>query len=183
MDAHLTTPSTPTRHLSQFGWAGWWGVLGIHVTIGNAIVRLGERGVEAVMSGLSPVQWGILLLWVGFMLYTEGYRGFHLRFSPMVIARAKTLTTDAPLLHRLLAPAYVMGLFHATRRRLALSWGLLGMISVMVMLVRLLDQPWRGIVDAGVVLGLLAGLVSVSVWACSSGELVSAETPESAHGA
>ena len=178
MDAPAAQVSAPSRHFARFGWAGWWGVLGIHVTIGNAIFRLGERGVEAVTSGLSPLQWISLVLWVGFMLYTEGYRGFHLRFSPMVIARAKTLTADAPLLHRVLAPAYVMGLFHATRRRLALSWGLLVMISIMVLLVRLLDQPWRGIVDAGVVLGLLAGLLSVSVWAASTGELVSAETPE-----
>lgn len=180
MHTPSASPVASTRHVSHFGWASWWGVLGIHVTIGNAIWRLGARGVEAVVGGLTPLQWLILAAWVAFMLYTEGYRGFHLRFSPMVIARARTLAGDAPLWHKVLAPAYVMGLFHATRRRLLLSWGLLVMIATMVMLVRLLEQPWRGIVDAGVVLGLLAGLISVSAWALSTGALVSPELPEEA---
>ncbi|MDQ1692227.1 MAG: hypothetical protein QOD87_2335, partial [Pseudonocardiales bacterium] len=32
-----------------------------------------------------------------------------------------------------------------------------------IVLVRLVDQPWRGIIDAGVLAGLAYGLVSVLV--------------------
>ncbi|TNE92232.1 MAG: hypothetical protein EP330_02570 [Deltaproteobacteria bacterium] len=164
-------------HASDFGLAAWWGIVGVHLTIGNAIVRLGAKGVDAMTSGLSAGQWALLVVWVAFMLYSEGYRGFHLRYSPMVVARAKTLK-HAPLLHKLLAPAYVMGLFHATLRRKIMSYGVIAAVSVVVMFVRQLDQPWRGIVDVGVVLGLLTGLASISYWAFSDGELVSAELPE-----
>jgi hypothetical protein len=52
-----------------------------------------------------------------------------------------------------------MGLFHARPRNLMLSWGLVGAIVTLVVLVRLLPQPWRGIVDAGVVIGLVWGVV------------------------
>ena len=34
-------------------------------------------------------------------------------------------------------------------------------IIILVLLVRLLPQPWRGIIDAGVVLGLLLGIASI----------------------
>ena len=54
-----------------------------------------------------------------------------------------------------------MGLMHATRRRKTIAWTLLSMIVVLVLLVRQLPAPWRGIVDMGVVLGLVAGLLSV----------------------
>lgn len=161
----------------RLGIASWWGLAGVFALVGQAIYRLGPKGLEAVNGGLSTVQWAVLVVWVGFMVYSEGYRGFHLRFSPMVVARAETLSGRGPWWHKVLAPAYCMGLFHATRRRLILSWGLLGGISVLVVLVRQLDQPWRGIVDAGVVFGLAAGLASMAFWVLSERELVSPELP------
>jgi apolipoprotein N-acyltransferase len=60
-----------------------------------------------------------------------------------------------------LAPLFCMGLFHATRKRLIVSWcALIGIVGLIV-LVRQLDQPWRGIVDGGVVAGLGWGLVAM----------------------
>jgi hypothetical protein len=59
-----------------------------------------------------------------------------------------------------LAPLFCMGLVHATRRRLAISWGILVGLIALVIAVQRLDQPWRGIVDAGVVVGLSWGLVA-----------------------
>ena len=43
---------------------------------------------------------------------------------------------------------------------MALDFGIVGLI----VLIRKLDQPWRGIVDAGVVVGLGWGLVA-TLWA------------------
>ena len=117
----------------DFGPASWWGLFGVLAVLLNAVVRLTPKALEALAMELGWAQLLGLGLWVGFMLYTEGYRGFHLRFSPMVVARAETLTGSAPLHHKLLAPVYCMGLFHATRRRLVLSWGLISMIICLVM--------------------------------------------------
>ena len=148
--------------------AALWGFGGVAALILNAVVRLSPRAVEAVLDGLTWWQWAITIGWTAFMLYTEGYRGFHLRFSPMVVARTLHLARQPTVVRVLLAPAFVMGLFHATRRRLILSWGLIIGITILVILVRLLPQPWRGIVDAGVVIGLVVGLLSMAVVAAGA---------------
>ncbi len=54
-----------------------------------------------------------------------------------------------------------MGLVHATRRRLVVSWTIVVGIVGIVIVVRMLEQPWRGIVDAGVVVGLAWGVLSI----------------------
>jgi uncharacterized membrane protein len=54
-----------------------------------------------------------------------------------------------------------MGLFHATRRTKIVSWTLLVVVVSLVALMRRLAQPWRGIIDAGVVVGLAIGVVSL----------------------
>ena len=49
----------------------------------------------------------------------------------------------------------------ATRKVLMTSWIVVIMVVLLVMLIRVLDQPWRGIIDAGVVVGLFGGLLSL----------------------
>jgi hypothetical protein len=58
-----------------------------------------------------------------------------------------------------------MGYFHATRRRQITSWSLTLGIIALVIGVRYLVQPWRGIIDAGVVVGLAWGVVAVGWFA------------------
>ena len=55
-----------------------------------------------------------------------------------------------------------MGFFHANQRTRIIAYGLTFAIVVLVLLVRLLEQPWRGIIAAGVVLGLTWGVVSLA---------------------
>ena len=93
---------------------------------------------------------------MAFFAYTEGYKAFHLKFSPMVVKRSLTLR-DAPLAHKLAGPLYAMGLFHATRKRVDTSWGFLVGVFGLVKLVQRLPYPWRSVVDAGVVAGLGVG--------------------------
>jgi len=57
-----------------------------------------------------------------------------------------------------------MGYFHATTRRRIKSTLLTVVIVIFVILVQRLDQPWRGIVDVGVVAGLLWGLATLTVF-------------------
>jgi hypothetical protein len=75
-----------------------------------------------------------------------------------------------------------MGLVHASRRRLLGSWLVLASIVGLVLIIRTLEQPARGIVDAGVVAGLAWGLVATVLLAARAlrGEVpeVDLELPE-----
>jgi len=134
-----------------------WGVGGVVLMLGRAVWKLAPLATEAIGGGLSVGQWGFFAGWMVFMLYTEGYRGFQQRFSPRVAARAMYLARNPRPLHLLLAPAFCMGYFYATRKRKIVAWALTAGIVLLVVLIRLLDQPWRGIIDAGVVGGLTWG--------------------------
>ena len=86
-----------------------------------------------------------------------------------------------PWVIALLAPAFAMGWFYATRRRLLVSWILTVGIVTLVLIVHGMAQPWRGIVDAGVVVGLTWGMVSI-VWIAARGgaKVVDPELPKGA---
>jgi hypothetical protein len=137
-----------------------WGIAGVLALLCNAIYRLTPYALELPQLALTAVEVAVLGGWVAFNAYAEGYRAFHRMFSPRVVARARTLA-GAPWFHVVLAPLYCMGLFHATRKRLLVSWTVTVAIIAIVIVVRGLAQPWRGIVDAGVVVGLAIGVVSI----------------------
>ena len=92
--------------------------------------------------------------------YVEGYKGFQTKFAPLVVARSTTITKWH---HFLLAPLYSMGLFHATKKRLTVSWCVTLGVAGIVAIVKQLAYPWRNIIDAGVVAGLTWGSVSILV--------------------
>lgn len=144
-----------------------WGVGGIAVLLIQALARLTPLALEAVASPLSVLQWVILLLWVVLNAHAEGYRGFQRRFSPRTVARAAFLAEQPTAGRVLLAPLFCMGLFAATRRVLIAAWGVLIGVTCLVLWVRTLSQPWRGIIDAGVVVGLGWGLISLLVIAAA----------------
>ncbi len=159
-----------------------WGVLGFSAILVSAIYRLTPLAIQPIEAGsLSTLQVVVYALWVAWMAWAEGYRGFQQQLSPRVAARAVYLTRNRNPLHVALAPAFVMSLFHATRKRLIVSWVLFGGITALVIGVRQLDQPWRGIIDGGVVVGLTWGLVSILYSyvraAVGVGPLVDPETP------
>ncbi len=138
-----------------------WGIGGIVLLLLFAVVRLGPMALELSSQELQQIHWFALAVSVLYMAYAEGYKGFFLAFAPRVIARATYLQANPRPLHVLLAPVFCMGYIYATRKRKLLSFGLTGMIICFVLLVRLLPQPWRGIVDAGVVTGLILGIASI----------------------
>ncbi|WP_181197246.1 hypothetical protein [Enhygromyxa salina] len=140
-----------------------WAVLGVIALLSQAIVRLLPRALEPVLDG-SLGALGILAYVASIVAfaYSEGHRGFAQRFSPRVVVRALKLAERRGWLIAI-APLMAMGLVHGTRRRLIGSWVLLGGIVTLVLLVRLLPQPWRGAVDAGVVVGLSWGVIATLV--------------------
>lgn len=141
--------------------AAAWGIGGVLLLLVDAVARLAPRALEALRMELSVVQWGALAVWLVFMAYVEGWRGFHLKLAPRVVERAADLRDEPTALRGLLAPLYCMSLFAAPRREMAVSWGLVVGIVALVLVVRFLPQPWRGIVDAGVVVGLSIGAGSI----------------------
>ena len=114
---------------------------------------------------LSVLQIAALVGWVIFMVWTEGVRGFHGRFSPRVVARAMWLRDHPRPLFVAIAPLFCMSLVHASRRGLLVARILVAAIIVLVLVVSQLSQPWRGIVDAGVVAGLGVGAASIVFFA------------------
>ena len=144
--------------------AAGWGFAGIVALFGYAIYRLSLIGWEALQQPLQWYHWLTLLVWVIFMAYKEGYQGFQKAFSPRVAARTAWLYRNPSLVRTLLAPAFCMGYFHITRKRQILTFALTAMIIGLVQLVSLLDQPWRGIVDIGVVIGLIWGTLSLALF-------------------
>jgi hypothetical protein len=149
------------RH-SIFGTIGaLWGLMGVTLLLLSATMRLTPLALDAFSYHLQMTHWSALAIIVVGMAYMEGYKGFQKGFSPRVAARARYLRDHPRLLHAVLAPFFCMGYFHATRRRKITSISLtLGIIGL-VLMVRLMAQPWRGIIDAGVVVGLAWGIVSL----------------------
>ena len=139
-----------------------WGALGVFGLLLFAIYRLAPKALEAYEGGLSTGQWLLAVVVCVFMAYSEGYRGFQTRFSPRTAARIRYLRDRPRVLHTLFAPVFAMGYFHAAKRTKILAYSLLLGIVTLVLLVHQLGQPWRGIIDAGVVLGLVWGVLSLA---------------------
>lgn len=142
-----------------------WGFLGVVGLISYSVIRLSYLAMDAFAHTLLGHHWLALAGIIVFMAYSEGYRGFQQAFSPRTVARALYLYRHPTALRVLLAPLFCMGYFHIIKRRQIVIIGLTVFIIVLIILVRLLHQPWRGIVDAGVVVGLTWGLVSLILFA------------------
>ncbi len=148
--------------MSKFGAS--WGFAGVMLLLGSAVYRLTPIAVEAFYYNWFWYHTIASILILIFMAYVEGYRAFQLAFSPRVAARARYLLTHSNFLHTMLAPLFCMAYFDAPRRRRIASLSVTAGIIVLIILVRLIHQPWRGIIDGGVIVGLVWGLVSLAVF-------------------
>ncbi len=144
--------------------AATWGIAGVLLPIGAAMVRLTRVGLDAFDYPLQTHHWAFLVVFLLFMLISEGYRGFQKSFAPRVAARARELQLDPRPSQVFLAPLVCMGFIYATPRRMLRSYGLAGTIVIFVLSVRQLPQPWRGLVDLGVAAGLLWGMLALIVF-------------------
>jgi hypothetical protein len=176
----MTIGSTRPSVSGSIGAA--WGIVGLSLLFLNALMRLYPHACEITTLSLNWVHWLGLAVSLLFMGYAEGYKGFQLRFSPRAAARALYLRNHPTPGRIIFAPLFCMGFFHATRKRKIVAYSLTGMIVLLIVLVRQLPQPWRGIVDAGVVLGLGWGVLSVWFFSIKAfwgtAYCVSPETPD-----
>ncbi len=164
-------PSLKSKLIASVGivWVTW--------LLGNAILRLTPLALEPWFDGslTLPLQ----LLWIGWFVvngYFEGYRGFQQRFSPRVVSRAAYLGEHPTPLRVLLALPFCLSLFHARRAQLIFRWTFITVLYTVIYLVKFVPQPWRGILDGGVVVGLAWGLLSV--WYFFARYLLDLGTPE-----
>lgn len=143
-----------------------WGAGGLVVVLLDAINRLSRIALHVFDGGLTGFQYLVLAVVIILMAYFEGYRGFQKSFSPRTAARAYYLYRNPEPLTIVLAPFFCMGYFRASRGSLLFAWVGTVLIVLLIILLQISPQPWRGIIDAGVVVGLSWGLISLllSAW-------------------
>ena len=172
-------PATAPRRRFLRTLPAVWGFLGVALLLGFAIYRLAPLAGVALRSPLSTGQWLALIAFVLFMAYSEGYRGFQKAFSPRVAARCRYVRDHPTFLRVAFAPLFAMAFFDAPRRRRITAYALTGGVILLVVIVQRLEQPWRGIVDAGVVFGLSWGLLATTIfWLQAMTRDVFAVSPE-----
>jgi len=158
------TSVTPRTALDRLSSA--WAAGGLACILSKSVARILPTALEPFRQGatpLTPLQLALYGLTCLFFAYAEGYKGFQKKFAPMVVARAFALRATSRPLNALLGPFYAMGLFHATRKRKILSWSLAVGVAVVVAAVKRLPYPWRSVLDAGVVVGLSWGIMSILI--------------------
>ncbi|MEH6627435.1 MAG: hypothetical protein V7739_13395 [Motiliproteus sp.] len=144
--------------------AAAWGTLGICLILGSAVYRLSVVGFTAFSYPLELHHWLIGGVWLIFMAFSEGYRGFQQGFSPRVAARIAYLYQHPTIIRLILAPLFCMGYFHIERKRQIITVVITLLIISIVQIVHQFSQPWRGIIDIGVVVGLAWGLISLLIF-------------------
>ncbi|NND39375.1 MAG: hypothetical protein EX270_01005 [Pseudomonadales bacterium] len=140
--------------------AALWALAGFSLLMSQAVRKLLAVSLDAANYDFSALQWLLLAAFIIFMAYSEGYKGFQKGFSPRFANRTMHLYHQGSSIERLLAPLYCMNFFNAPVRRMLVSYSLLLLILTFIFLFQHIPQPWRGILDAGVVVGLLWGLAS-----------------------
>ena len=140
-----------------------WGASGALAILAYAVVRMVGHATEAFTSPWNLWHYVVLIAWAVFMAYSEGYRGFQRGYSPRVAARAVYLRRHSTPIRLLLAPLFCMGFFHAPRKRRITVVVLLILIASIVVLFQSIPQPWRGILDFGVIIGLGWGIIATLI--------------------
>lgn len=141
-----------------------WGILGLSLILLRGLSSVWPYVEELDFGVFGPVEWISLVISLLFMGYAEGYKGFQLKFSPRVGARALYLKNHPTPVRIVFAPLFCMGFFHATKVRKMIAYAVTTMVILLIVIVRQLPQPWRGIIDAGVLFGLGWGLFSVWIY-------------------
>lgn len=159
---NLMNQQTSTRRLlGQVAF--FWGLGGFFLLLFFAIYRLAPIAWSAMQQPLSGLQYALLIGNSLFMAHSEGYKGFQKAYSPRVVSRALYLRENATVPLALLAPFFCMTYFGAPRKRVIVSWCLTIGIIILILIFQRLPSPWRGILDAGVVVGLTWGVTATLI--------------------
>jgi len=141
-----------------------WGALGVVAYLSFGVAKVVPIVLEGLGTIEEPLDWALLAVTLVFFAYVEGYKGFQLGFSPRVVSRSWVVAEegdDLPIWHKVLAPAFCIGYFHGTNKRVITSWAVTLVIFAVVVGVKMLGNPYRAIIDAGVIVGLVWGIISI----------------------
>lgn len=142
--------------------AAVWGVLGVAAMLLEAEVRLLRLAYEGVVVQFAPLPGAVAAVWCALNAWLEGYRGFQKRFVPQALDRAFAIDVTSKLAVAL-APFEVLGVWRTEPKVRRRAWVMVIGISTLVFLVKQLPQPWRGVIDAGVVVGLGWGTAALVI--------------------
>jgi hypothetical protein len=137
-------------------------VLGLLAMLVEALVRLTTLAWEGVVVQFELLPASVAVVWCGLNAWLEGYRGFQKRFVPQALDRAFSIDPKSKL-EVVLAPLKVLGVWRTERKVMRRAWIMVAGISLLVLAVKQLPQPWRGVIDAGVVVGLGWGTAALLV--------------------
>jgi len=140
--------------------AAIWGVLGVTAIFAQAMIRLAPLAYEGVIGEPQLVPGAIAAVWSAVMAWLEGYRGFQKRWVPLALERAFGIDTGSKV-EIALAPFKTLGVWRAEPRVRRRAWAMVIGITALVLAVRQLPQPWRGVIDSGVVVGLAWGTAAL----------------------
>lgn len=141
-----------------------WGFLGVLFPLVQPAFVLSRKGwTNAVVAGMTPLEWVACAAIFFAFAYGEGWRALARRWSPFVVGRLRSIDAQSPLWVKLLAPAYALGMVGAGRRLLLMAWGGTFAILGAVAIVRAMPYPWRGMIDLGVACALTIGATSLIV--------------------
>ncbi|MFK7857171.1 MAG: hypothetical protein AB8B64_00010 [Granulosicoccus sp.] len=167
-DASSEIDGPPVSTRGPVGYlAFYWGLGGVIALLAMAIVRLLAISIDAFSFSLTWTHWAVFITSVLIMAYAEGYRTFQKTWAPRVVKRAFQLQQQWTPFRLILAPFYCMSFFHATRKRRLTAWITTVCIVLLIVLMNRMAQPWRGLVDAGVVVGLSWGIACLILQAIS----------------
>lgn len=152
-----------SKQLRQIGAV--WGMGGTIFFLLYACYRLWGYSWELTSEDLTVFEIYVLVLWVAYMVYTEGVKAFGQAFSPRVAARTQYLVKQGSALQLILAPFFVFGYFHTTKKRLIVTYSLTIGIIIFIIAIRFASHPWRGIIDAGALIGIAYGTGTVVYFA------------------
>ena len=141
--------------------AAGWGVLGVVLLFVSAIFRLWPYAANLEWGSLSFLQWIVLIFLVGALGLGKGVGVLHRRYAPRIVKRAHLLLQEPSAFRVLFAPFFCMGFFGASPRRILTSFAVLGGIVFLIIGVRQLPAPWRGMIDLAVCVGLGIGVLSI----------------------
>jgi len=134
---------------------------GVILIFSSAIFRLLPHVLEGFTYQFSNLQWIVLIFYLLIMIVGKGFFALHRGFVPRVIKRSDQIVENGKLIDRILAPLYCMGFFNAPMKRMLISYVMIFFIVSFIVNASRISQPWRGIIDLGVIVGLSLGIISL----------------------
>ena len=141
-----------------------WAIVVVLGVLLFAVFRLAQHSWVALQMPLGWLEYSVLLINTLFMAYSEGYKGFHLSFAPRFAARVKYVYQQGQGVQLWLSPLFCFGYFGTTKAKQVVAFALTILLICVIVLMGYMPQPWRGVVDAGVVVGLSIGVLSMLYW-------------------